>query len=120
VRGNAVWNGSCVWLLVLGAVLLSSAAQAATICTDGSESGLAGWTTSGTPDWYPGPPANGTHSVQFAVRESIQRRIPTTGYENIVVGFALGAKDLSWSRSRVSVSWYNGSKWVVLEQIGRG
>ena len=108
-------------LLLVGLVALSAAgAQATTVFSDDFEARFSGWTTSGTPDWYTGLPKNGTHCVQLARKESLQRTISTQGYDSITVSFYLGAKSLKKNGNRIDVLWYNGSSWNLLKRIARG
>jgi hypothetical protein len=67
---------------------------------DGFETGdLAGWTQSGSVDWYTGTPKIGTHGVRVLGGRgnndgSILRTISTRGYSDINVTYYLGAYSL--------------------------
>jgi len=66
---------------------------------------------------------NNAASIQLTHGGSMQRTIPTSGYSNIVVSFALGANSLetsgwpSYVPEYVEASWYDGSSWTTLKQI---
>jgi len=120
VRGS---NRKWPFLLVLGAalagLLAGTPAHSAVIFADNFEAGISGWAITGTPDWFSGAPADGTHCAQIAKRESLQRTLSTRGYDSVTVSFSLGAKGLSKKHSRVDLSWFNGTSWTVLARISK-
>ncbi|MDH4209286.1 MAG: hypothetical protein OEV76_10460, partial [Anaerolineae bacterium] len=93
--------------------------QATVIFADDFEAAFAGWTLSGTPDWYTKDPKNGTHSISLREIESIQRTVSTACYQNITVSFYLGAKSLEGTET-VRALWYDGGAWNVLKAIANG
>ncbi len=118
--GNRKWPLLAFVLAVLiGFFGAAALAHADTLFADDFESGLTGWTLTGTPDLYNGTPANGTYSVQLSPRESLQRTRSTRGYQDVAVSFSLGAAHLSRNNSHLDVSWYNGSSWTLLARLTR-
>jgi len=109
-------------LLALVAILWgrASAVAGATIFEDNFDVAFEGWMTTGSPDWYSKNPSHGTHSIQLRKDEAIERLIPTVGYTDITVSFALGASSLDRSTEVVRALWYDGSQWGVLHAIGGG
>ncbi len=104
------------------AVFLSASAvdaQATTIFSDDFETGIVGWTTGGTPDWYGGGPSNGSFCVRLRRTESIQQTISTVSYENIAVSFYMGASSLEGAET-VRALWFDGATWTVLATIANG
>ncbi len=72
VEGRRAWAGNvfgrCLLLIVLGSAVVAgpatgASAQSATIFADGFETGLAGWTQSGRPQWHAGIPRSQPHSI---------------------------------------------------------
>ena len=109
-------------LLALVAILggRTAAVAGSTIFEDNFDVAFEGWMTSGSPDWYSKAPKNGTHSIQLRKDEAIERLIPTVGYTDITVSFALGASSLDRSTEVVRALWYDGSQWGVLHAIAGG
>ena len=108
--------------IMLAAFLLcwGAAAFGDTVFSDDFEAALAGWTLTGTVDWYTGNPKNGTHSVQLRQTEEIDRVVSTVGYSSITVSFALAAYSLDNSGEVVRASWYDGATWTILKEIRGG
>jgi len=108
-------------VIVASALLgMCAAAFADTVFSDNFEAALAGWTLTGSPDWFTGTPKNGTHDVQLKGTEAIERVVSTAGYSNITVSFALAANSLDNVNEIVRASWYDGTAWTTLKQIRGG
>jgi PKD repeat protein len=86
------------------------------IFSDGFETGL-NWTRAGDVTWYTGTPKNGAYSVRLRTTGSIQKTISTAGYRFISVVFRLGANSLDNTNENLQALWYDGSAWIMLEQI---
>ncbi len=111
------------FVVLLGVALLAlapAAAQAATIFADDFEQGLTGWVMSGSPDWYSGAPSDGERSVQLRKHESLQRRVSTRGYDNIVVRFSLAGLGFNRPLDELDVTWYDSGVWRLLRRIDQG
>ena len=109
-------------ILALVAILggRTAAVAGSTIFEDNFDVAFAGWITSGSPDWYSKAPKNGTHSIQLRKNEAIERLVPTVGFTDITVSFALGASSLDRSTEVIRALWYDGSQWSVLHTIAGG
>jgi hypothetical protein len=68
--------------------------------------------------WWDKDPKNGTHSVQFAGTQKLQRNIPTTGHYKIQVSVAYGADKLS-STDHLRLDWSKdgGVTWTSLLDV---
>ncbi|MCJ7750918.1 MAG: hypothetical protein MUQ65_07460, partial [Armatimonadetes bacterium] len=110
------------FFLALVAILggRTAAVAGSVVFEDNFDVAFEGWMTSGSPDWYSKAPNNGTHSIQLRNDEAIERLIPTVGYTDITVSFALGASSLDRSTEVVRALWYDGSQWSVLHAIAGG
>ena len=108
--------------LALAAIIGGNTAAVAgsIVFEDNFDVAFEGWMTSGSPDWYSKSPRHGTHSIQLRKDEAIERLIPTVGYTDITVSFALGATSLDRSDEVVRALWYDGSQWGVLHAIAGG
>ena len=91
-----------------------------TIFSDNFETAFSGWTTSGTANWNNANPRNGTYAIQFRDNGQISRIVSTSGYETIIVSFALAANSLEGVES-VQAQWSpDGSTWNAMAQIVNG
>jgi hypothetical protein len=108
VVGVVCWAASC------------GAAEPIVLFADDFETGLAGWTTSGTPDWHEGAPSSGIGCVHLEKNESISRTVDTTGCQDITFAFALGAENLVRADENIEAQWHDGVDWTPLVRIEDG
>jgi hypothetical protein len=119
VRGSPTLT-VCVVLAAMCWAASACAADPVTLFVDDFEAGLDGWLTAGTPDWHEGMPSNGAHCVHLEKNESVSHAVATVGFQDITVGFLLGAENLDRPDERVEALWHDGVDWVVLAQISDG
>lgn len=93
---------------------------AQTIFSDNFETAFSGWTTSGTANWYTGSPRYGTHSIQFRDDGQISRTVSTSGYETMIVSFALAGNSIEGSEAVLAQWSPDGSSWNTMGQITNG
>jgi len=106
--------------MTIALLSVSASALADTVFSDNFETAFAGWTISGTPDWYTGTPKSGTHSIQFKGTESMERVISTSGYSGITVSFSLAAYSLDKTTEVMRARCHDGTGWITLKQIKGG
>ena len=114
--------------MLVGCVVLAAVCWAASGCiadpvtlfADDFEVALDDWLTVGTPDWHEGAPSSGAHCVHLEKHQSVSHVVATVGFQDITVGFLLGAENLDLAEEHVEALWYDGVDWVVLAQISDG
>lgn len=117
------------FLFFLFLIVLTGSVKAATIFSDGFESGsLGGWSLShaaGANDWTASTtnPFQGSYHAQSQPSSTtepasiMERTISTSGYQNIIINYSRKLIELD-GVDEFQVEWYDGSTWAILEQTG--
>ena len=85
---------------------------------DNFDVSFTGWTTSGTVTRITTAPRNGIGSIRLGSASQMQRTISTAGNSNIIVSCYLGTANNYEAGEYLTVSWFDGTTWTQLVQVG--